>query len=87
MRVSVVVFANPFLLGTSSKSSSECRHHVIYNPGLLFMHWIADSLTLWKPLATNKQLWMSATCYSVITKAPIEQMVNSVLKYGLTTSW
>ena len=41
------------------------------NPGLLFTHWIADSLTLWKPPATDERLWMSATYYSVIAKAPI----------------
>jgi len=39
--------------------------------GLLFTHWIADSLTLWKPPATDERLLMSATYYSVIAKAPI----------------
>jgi len=70
-RVSVVVFATSFLLGTSNNPSFERRPHAIYNTGLLFTHWIADSLTLWKPPATDERLWMSATYYSVITKAPI----------------
>jgi len=39
--------------------------------GLLFTHWIADSLTLWKPPATDERLLMSATYYTVIAKAPI----------------
>ena len=72
-RVSVVVFATSFLLG-ASRDLSALEHTdltPVHNLGLLFTHWIADSLTLWKPPATDERLWMSATYYSVITKAPI----------------
>jgi len=39
--------------------------------GLLFTHWIADSLTLWKPPATDERLRMAATYYFAIAKAQI----------------
>ena len=42
-----------------------------HDPGLLFTHWIADSLTLWKPPVTDERLWMSARYYFVIAKTPI----------------
>jgi hypothetical protein len=72
-RVSVVVFATSFLLGASCNPPTleNAGLTPVHNPGLLFTHWIADSLTLWKPPATDERLWMSATYYAVITKAPI----------------
>ena len=70
-RVSVVVFATSFLLGVSSDTPISSADLTLFDPGLLFTHWIADSLTLWKPPATNERLLMSATYYSVIAKAPI----------------
>jgi len=41
--------------------------------GLLFTHWIADSLTLWKTpeTQTDLRLWTSATYYSIISRMPI----------------
>lgn len=39
--------------------------------GLLFTHWIADSLTLWKPPATEERLRMAALYYFTIAKTPI----------------
>jgi len=39
--------------------------------GLLFTHWIADSLTMWKPPVTDERFQMSATYYFMITKTPI----------------
>ncbi|KAJ3546758.1 hypothetical protein NM688_g5479 [Phlebia brevispora] len=40
--------------------------------GLLFTHWIADSLTLWKSPSTNSdpRLWIAATYYSILTRMP-----------------
>ncbi|KAH8102932.1 ER membrane protein SH3-domain-containing protein [Cristinia sonorae] len=40
--------------------------------GLLFTHWIADSLTLWKSPATQTdlRLWTSATYYSILSRMP-----------------
>lgn len=70
-RVSVVVFATSFLLGASNNLPASSSDLTLFNPGLLFTHWIADSLTLWKPPATDERLLMSATYYSVIAKAPI----------------
>jgi len=36
--------------------------------GLLFTHWIADSLTLWKTPVTDAHLWVAARYYNVLTK-------------------
>ncbi|KAI0081371.1 hypothetical protein K474DRAFT_1656488 [Panus rudis PR-1116 ss-1] len=40
--------------------------------GLLFTHWIADSLTLWKSpeTQTDLRLWTSATYYAILTHMP-----------------
>ncbi|PSS32174.1 hypothetical protein PHLCEN_2v2047 [Hermanssonia centrifuga] len=41
--------------------------------GLLFTHWIADSLTLWKsPSASDSdlRLWTAATYYSILSRMP-----------------
>ncbi|EJD06072.1 uncharacterized protein FOMMEDRAFT_18275 [Fomitiporia mediterranea MF3/22] len=40
--------------------------------GILFVHWIADSLTLWKPSVTNENIWTAATYYSLFARAPSE---------------
>ncbi|KDQ59564.1 hypothetical protein JAAARDRAFT_192070 [Jaapia argillacea MUCL 33604] len=37
--------------------------------GILFTHWIADSLTLWKSPVTDDHLWTSALYYSIISRA------------------
>jgi len=36
--------------------------------GLLFTHWIADSLTLWRAPVTDAHLWVAARYYHVLTK-------------------
>jgi len=36
--------------------------------GMLFTHWIADSLTLWKTPVTDAHLWVAARYYHVLTK-------------------
>ena len=36
--------------------------------GVLFTHWIADSLTLWKTPVTDAHLWVAARYYNVLTK-------------------
>ncbi|TFY61430.1 hypothetical protein EVG20_g7064 [Dentipellis fragilis] len=36
--------------------------------GLLFTHWIADSLTLWKAPVTDANLWTAASYYHIILK-------------------
>ena len=40
--------------------------------GLLFTHWIADSLTLWKSPATQSdaRLWTAAAYYSILARTP-----------------
>ncbi|KAI0648268.1 Shr3 amino acid permease chaperone [Trametes meyenii] len=42
--------------------------------GLLFTHWIADSLTLWKSpeRQTDVRLWTAATYYAILTHGPPE---------------
>ncbi|GJE98147.1 Shr3 amino acid permease chaperone [Phanerochaete sordida] len=40
--------------------------------GLLFTHWIADSLTLWKSPETQSdaRLWTAATYYAILSRVP-----------------
>ncbi|EIM90293.1 uncharacterized protein STEHIDRAFT_44068, partial [Stereum hirsutum FP-91666 SS1] len=38
--------------------------------GLLFTHWIADSLTLWKGPVTDEHLATAALYYHILTKGP-----------------
>ncbi|KAI1788502.1 Shr3 amino acid permease chaperone [Ganoderma leucocontextum] len=40
--------------------------------GLLFTHWIADSLTLWKSpeTQTDSRLWTAATYYAILMHGP-----------------
>jgi ER membrane protein SH3 len=40
----------------------------IFCIGVIFTHWIADSLTLWKTPVTDAHLWVAARYYHVITK-------------------
>lgn len=57
--------------------------------GLLFTHWIADSLTLWKPPSkqTDLQLWTSATYYSVLSRmpAPVAYFYMAIVTLGGAT--
>ena len=40
--------------------------------GILFVHWTADGLTLWKSSITNENIWTAATYYSLFSRAPSE---------------
>jgi len=40
--------------------------------GILFTHWIADSLTLWKAPITTEHIWTSASYYSLFSRSPPE---------------
>ncbi|KAI0691199.1 Shr3 amino acid permease chaperone, partial [Cytidiella melzeri] len=57
--------------------------------GLLFTHWIADSLTLWKtpPTQTDARLWAAATYYSILSRMPptLLYIHGSVALLGATT--
>ncbi|KAH9857676.1 ER membrane protein SH3-domain-containing protein [Lenzites betulinus] len=57
--------------------------------GLLFTHWIADSLTLWKSpeRQTDARLWTAATYYAVLTHGPpqLAYIYGSVALIGATT--
>ncbi|KAI0048537.1 hypothetical protein FA95DRAFT_1557894 [Auriscalpium vulgare] len=54
--------------------------------GLLFTHWIADSLTLWKTPITDEHLWISASYYNALTKGPsyFGYVVSAVVVLGAT---
>ncbi|KAI0086614.1 ER membrane protein SH3-domain-containing protein [Irpex rosettiformis] len=57
--------------------------------GLLFTHWIADSLTMWKSPSTqtDARLWTAATYYSILTRMPplLLYVYGSVALLGATT--
>lgn len=58
--------------------------------GILFTHWIADSLTLWKSPVTDSNLWASALYYSVISRGPAEILYACgavALAGGFTILW
>ena len=38
--------------------------------GILFAHWTADSLSLWKAPSTNEDLWTAAGYYSLFARCP-----------------
>lgn len=51
---------------------SERRTDIAPYAGLLFTHWIADSLTLWKAPETQSdaRLWTAATYYAILARIP-----------------
>ncbi|KAI0345179.1 hypothetical protein BDW22DRAFT_1426865 [Trametopsis cervina] len=57
--------------------------------GLLFTHWTADSLTLWKTPSshTDARLWTAATYYSILGRMPstLLYVYGSVALLGATT--
>ncbi|KAI9456450.1 Shr3 amino acid permease chaperone [Russula earlei] len=55
--------------------------------GLLFTHWIADSLTLWRTPVTDAHLWTAARYYHVLTKGPpgIGYVVVATASLGAVT--
>ncbi|KAN0115855.1 Shr3 amino acid permease chaperone [Russula decolorans] len=55
--------------------------------GVLFTHWIADSLTLWKTPVTDVHLWVAARYYHVLTKgAPgVRYIVAGAATLGAVT--
>ncbi|KAH9890655.1 Shr3 amino acid permease chaperone [Cubamyces lactineus] len=57
--------------------------------GLLFTHWIADSLTLWKSpeTQTDVRLWTAATYYTVLMHGPpqLAYVYAGVALLGATT--
>lgn len=58
--------------------------------GLLFTHWIADSLTLWKSPVTDSNLWASASYYSALARGPTELLylyAAVTLGGGFTILW
>ncbi|KAI0747651.1 Shr3 amino acid permease chaperone, partial [Daedaleopsis nitida] len=60
--------------------------------GLLFTHWIADSLTLWKSpeTQTDSRLWTAATYYAILMHGPpqLAYLYGAVtLVVGVTILW
>ncbi|KAI0318438.1 Shr3 amino acid permease chaperone [Amylostereum chailletii] len=54
--------------------------------GILFTHWIADSLTLWKTPITDANLWTAASYYNIIVKGPSYSgyFVSGIVVLGAT---
>jgi hypothetical protein len=77
IRAAITISVTSFLLGMSPYKIVACKHF-IHGPlkphmrfcktGVLFTHWIADSLTLWKTPVTDAHLWIAARYYHVLTK-------------------
>ena len=97
LRMSVVVSATSFLLGnvllhrTQSLGNSYSLNNIVWS-GLLFTHWIADSLTLWKSPSANSDphLWTAATYYSILARMPptlAYTYVAVAVTGGLTLLW
>ncbi|TFK46430.1 hypothetical protein OE88DRAFT_1687861 [Heliocybe sulcata] len=59
--------------------------------GILFTHWIADSLTLWKsPDILDEHLWTAASYYSVLARMPaflLYFLAAIVSLGGITILW
>ncbi|KAA1471303.1 hypothetical protein DENSPDRAFT_837264 [Dentipellis sp. KUC8613] len=55
--------------------------------GLLFTHWIADSLTLWKAPVTDANLWTAASYYHIILKGSpyLAYSICAVVALGAVT--
>ena len=75
IRAAITISATSFLLGMCTvacntlfpvRSDPVCLF--VVKTGLLFTHWIADSLTLWKTPVTDAHLWVAARYYHVLTK-------------------
>ena len=58
-----------------------------WNTGILFTHWIADSLTLWKAPITNERISTAASYYSLFTRSPAEHgyALAAVVTLGAAT--
>ena len=72
LRICVAISVTSFLLGEYAVFSCEKTvEKLTKNPqqGILFTHWIADSLTLWKSPITNTNLWTAASYYSVFARS------------------
>ena len=41
-----------------------------HHAGILFTHWIADSLTLWKVPITSEHIWTAASYYALFARSP-----------------
>jgi hypothetical protein len=58
--------------------------------GILFMHWTADMLTLWKSPVTDENLWAAAAYYKVITHMSgnfVFGLVVVIIAGALTILW
>lgn len=88
IRLAITVSVTSVLLGASrhfrpTHSSTERCISI----GLLFTHWIADSLTLWRTPVTDAHLWVAARYYHVLTRgAPgIGYVVAAAAMLGAAT--
>ena len=79
IRAAITISVTSFLLGMCPYNYYyfACKHfipgplkppYVFCKTGVLFTHWIADSLTLWKTPVTDAHLWVAARYYHVLTK-------------------
>ena len=55
--------------------------------GILFTHWIADSLTLWKVPITSEHIWTAASYYALFARSPpqLGYALASVVTLGAAT--
>ncbi len=71
IRAAITVSVTSFLLGMCPYKAlypPSTQPPNLYKTGMLFTHWIADSLTLWKTPVTDAHLWVAARYYHVLTK-------------------
>lgn len=89
LRMCIVVSATSFLLGECQCCQLENFRWLNTPTGLLFTHWIADSLTLWKspPTQTDARLWAAAAYYSILSRVPpsLLYVYGSVALLGAST--
>ena len=70
LRLTAIICVTSFLLGIYHVKLPSDREHN-HSIGILFTHWIADSLTLWKTPITDVNLWTAAKYYNILLSGPI----------------
>lgn len=82
-------YADVAFLQIASPPPTQTRRENARSAGLLFTHWIADSLTLWKSPEgqTDPRLWTSATYYAILMHGPpqLAYVYAGVALVGATT--
>lgn len=80
-------YLHKHIISMTNTTTTTTTVNITLKTGILFVHWIADSLTLWRTSVSDRDVWTAASYYALFARARAEQgyLLAALVTLGAAT--